>query len=93
MLGRLQAGFTDTQDLNFYEHETIESGIFNQLNPGNLSPESEEFQNLAEQAHLQTLQQQGIPYAPGFQAQLYHPSVINQYPDYFNAATHLAIKP
>jgi hypothetical protein len=93
MLARLRAGFADPQDLNFYEHETIESGIFNQINPGNLSPESEEFQNLAEQAHLQTLKQQGIPYAPGFQAQLYHPSVILQYPNNFSPATLQAIKP
>ena len=86
MLDRLNAGFTDPQDLTFYEHETIESGIFSDLNPGGLDTQSEEFQSLARQAHLQTLEQQGIPYEAGYESQIYHPSVISQYPNYFNPA-------
>jgi hypothetical protein len=73
MIERLRAGFTDPQDLNFYEHETIESNFVN----NGLG---------VRDAHLQTLQQQGIPYEPGYESQLYHPTVIRQYPDFFNPA-------
>jgi hypothetical protein len=40
----------------------------------------------ARAAHLETLSQQGIPYAPGNEAQLYHPTVIRQFPTYFSPA-------
>jgi len=60
-----------------YNHESIESGLV----AGGMDVAA---------AHLETLRLQGIPYAPGFQAQIYHPSVIQQFPDSFNEATRKA---
>jgi len=42
----------------------------------------------ANDAALETLERQGIPYVPGYESQLYHPSVIIKYPDHFNPAAH-----
>jgi len=75
MLQRLRAGSTSPQDINFYMHELKESAIMNR-GVG------------ARDAHLQTLQWQGIPYKAGYESQLYHPSVIQQFPEYFNPAAH-----
>jgi hypothetical protein len=41
-------------------------------------------------AHLETLRQQGIPFNQASQAAIYHPSVIQQFPTSFNAATRAA---
>jgi len=75
MIDRLKAGFTESHDLAFYEHETIEFGLMR----GGME---------ARAAHLETLSRQGIPYKPGYESQLYHPSVISRYPDHFNPAAH-----
>ncbi len=75
MIARLRAGSTTPQDLNFYNHELYEKGL---MDTG-IS---------ARDAHMQTLQWQGIPYEPGYEAQLYHPSVIQQFPEYFNPAAY-----
>ncbi len=75
MIGRLRAGNTTSQDINFYNHEIYEKGLMDQ----GVS---------AREAHLQTLRWQGIPYEPGYEARLYHPSVIQQFPEYFNPAAH-----
>jgi hypothetical protein len=75
MLQRLRAGSTSPQDINFYMHELKESAIMNR-GVG------------ARDAHLQTLQWQGIPYKAGYESQLYHPSVIQQFPAYFTPAAH-----
>ena len=75
MISRLQQGYSTPQDLNFYNHELIEADLLNQ----GLD---------ARDAHLETLRQQGIPYEPGYERQLYAPSVIRQYPDHFNPANH-----
>jgi hypothetical protein len=68
MLTRLRAGETSIQDLNFYAHELIESGLMQ----GGMD---------ARAAHLETLQRQGIPYIPGYESQLYQPDVIRQFPE------------
>ena len=57
-----------------YEHETIESDLMRELDLDGLDPQGEEFQSLARQAHLQTLEIQGIPYEPGYESYIYHPS-------------------
>ncbi len=75
MINRLRAGNTAPQDLNFYNHELYESNFMDQ-GIG------------ARDAHLQTLQWQEIPYEPGYESQPYHPSVIQQFPEYFNPASH-----
>jgi hypothetical protein len=73
MLQRLEEGFDSPWDRNFAEHELIESGLMD----NGLSPLD---------AHLGTLELQGIPYEPGFQRYLYHPDVINEFPQWFNPA-------
>ena len=60
------------QDLNYYQHELIESGLVDQG------------MGLRE-AHLETLKLQGIPYEPGYEHQIYAPSVLNKYREYFNS--------
>jgi hypothetical protein len=73
MLERLRRGEATPHDLRFFEHETIEAGLMKH-GAG------------AREAHLQTLEKQGIPYQPGYEAQLYHPDVIEQFKAYFNQA-------
>lgn len=75
MIDRLKLGFAESHDLAFYEHETIEAGLMR----AGLG---------ARDAHLETLSRQGIPYQPGYDSQLYHPSVISRYLDHFNPAAH-----
>jgi hypothetical protein len=75
MIGRLQQGQVEAQDLMFYRHELIESDLMN----NGLG---------ARDAHLETLRQQGIPYEPGYESHLYHPEVIPQFPNSFNPAAH-----
>jgi RHS repeat-associated protein len=75
MLERLRLGSTSPQDINFYMHELKESAIMNRGVD-------------ARDAHLETLEWQGIPYKPGYESQLYHPNVIEQFPEYFNPAAH-----
>jgi hypothetical protein len=75
MLHRLRSGNTTLQDINFYMHELKESAIMNRGVE-------------ARDAHLRTLEWQGIPYKPSYESQLYHPSVIKQFPEYFNPAAH-----
>jgi RHS repeat-associated protein len=75
MLERLRSGNTTSQDINFYMHELKESAIMNK-GVG------------ARDAHLQTLEWQGIRYEPGYESQLYHPDVIRQFSEYFNPAAH-----
>jgi RHS repeat-associated protein len=77
MLGRLQAGERAVQDLNFYAHELYESNLMAGTDYG---------YDAARAAHLETLQWQGIPYAPGYESQLYHPDVISQFLEFFNPA-------
>lgn len=73
MLGRLRAGQTGPQDINFYMHELKESARMKAGLDYNA-------------AHQATLQWQGIPYNAASPAQLYHPDVIRQFSDSFNKA-------
>lgn len=73
MLGRLRAGQTSPQDINFYMHELKESARMKAGLDYNA-------------AHQATLQWQGIPYNAASPAQLYHPDVIRQFSDSFNKA-------
>jgi hypothetical protein len=75
MLERLEAGQLTSHDLAFYEHELLESDLMAE-GMG------------AREAHLQTLERQGISYEPGYESRLYHPDVIETYPEYFNPAAH-----
>ena len=82
MYSRLTTAFENGETLTgtdaaFYQHELIESSLV----------DSGMEQSAA---HLETLSQQGIPYNPASQAALYHPSVIQQFPASFNAATRAA---
>ena len=73
MIGRLKAGEMTPQDLRFYFHELRESTLMSR-GIG------------ARDAHLQTLEWQGIPYKAGYEAQLYHPDVILRDPSAFSPA-------
>ena len=73
MVARLRAGNMSSADINFYMHELKESAIMK----GGVGPRD---------AHLQTLEWQGIPYQPGYESQLYHESVIQLLREYFNPA-------
>jgi len=75
MIGRLRAGSTTTQDVNFYNHELREKYLMDRG------------MGYAE-AHSVALRWQGIPHVPGYESQLFHPSVIQQMPEYFNPAAH-----
>ena len=75
MIQRLRSGMTSTQDINFYMHELKESTFMRM----GLEPRA---------AHLETLNWQKIPYAPGYESELYHPDVIRQFSEYFNPAAH-----
>jgi RHS repeat-associated protein len=79
MLGRLRAGETSAQDLNFYLHELKESAIMARTG-GYGTYEG------ARAAHLETLQWQGIPYVAGYESQLYHSTVIRSFSEMFNPA-------
>jgi hypothetical protein len=79
MLGRLRAGETTTQDINFYMHELKESAVISRTG-GYGTYEA------ARAAHLETLKWQGISYAAGYESHLYHPSVIRAFPESFNPA-------
>lgn len=79
MLERLRAGQTSVQDINFYMHELRESAVMERTG-GYGTYEG------ARAAHLETLQWQNIPYAPGYESQLYHPDVIRAFQDMFNPA-------
>jgi hypothetical protein len=73
MIGRLRAGKTSSHDINFYVHELKESALMArgvQSRP----------------AHRETLEWQGILYRPGYENQLYHPSVICRFRENFNEA-------
>jgi hypothetical protein len=78
MVSRLKAGETTAHDINFYMHELKQSSILSRT-PG-------EGYDAARSAHLQTLEWQGIEYAPGYESQLYHPDVISSFPEHFNPA-------
>jgi hypothetical protein len=78
MLGRLRAGETAVQDINFYMHELKESAAM--ARTGGYGTYG------ARAAHLATLQWQGIPYAAGYESRLYHPSVIQAFSEMFNPA-------
>ena len=82
MYSRLTTAFENGQaftgtDAAFYQHELLESSLMDSGME-------------ARAAHLETLSQQGIPYAPGYEAQLYHQSVIQQFPAYFSPAARAA---
>lgn len=74
MLQRLRGGKATTHDTNFYLHELKESFLMNRRGLG------------ARDAHLKTLEWQGIPYKAGYESQLYSPDVIRDLPEYFNPA-------
>jgi RHS repeat-associated protein len=76
MLNRLAAGNNTQWDQNFAQHELYEA----ELMDGGMD---------AGPAHLMTLEWQGIPYEPGYERNLYHPDVINDYPEMFNPACQL----
>ena len=42
----------------------------------------------ARDAHLMTLERQGIPYEAGYETQIYHPDVIKKNPGRFNPACY-----
>jgi RHS repeat-associated protein len=80
MYSRLTTAFENGQTLTgtdaaFYQHELTESSL---MDAG----------MEARAAHLETLGRQGIEYAPGYESQLYHPTVIQNFPQYFNPAAH-----
>ncbi|HEV2208620.1 MAG TPA: RHS repeat-associated core domain-containing protein, partial [Verrucomicrobiae bacterium] len=82
MYSRLTTAFENGQaltgaDAAFYQHELVESLL---MDAG----------MEARAAHLETLSQQGILYAPGYEAQLYHPMVIQQFPAWFSPAAQAA---
>ena len=82
MYDRLTTAFQSSQplagvDATFYEHELIESSLMDAGMD-------------ARAAHLETLSQQGIQYAPGYEAQLYHSTVIQQFPTSFSRAAQAA---
>jgi hypothetical protein len=79
MLARLRAGETAAQDINFYMHELKESAVM--ARTGGYTG-----YDAARAAHMETLQWQGIPYAAGYESQLYHPSVIRAFSEMFNPA-------
>ena len=81
MVARLRAGETSTHDITFYMHELKESAIM-----GRTRSAYSEVYDWQRAAHLETLQWQKIPYAPGYESQIYHPSVISQFPEQFNPA-------
>ena len=60
MIARLKLGIRTMEDLNFYTHELKESALMT----GGLG---------AREAHLATLQWQGISYVRGYEARLYAP--------------------
>ncbi len=69
MYSRLTTAFENGKaltgaDAAFYQPELLESSLMD------ASME-------ARAAHLETLARQGIPYAPGYEAQLYHATVIH----------------
>ena len=73
MLERLRKGCDTPVDRRFIDHELREADLMD----SGLD---------ARDAHLQTLEEQGIPYEPAYEAELYHPDVIDQYPEHFNPA-------
>ena len=79
MLDRLRAGQTSVQDINFYMHELKESAVMGRTGGYGTY-------DGARAAHLETLQWQKTPYAPGYESQLYHPDVIRMFQDMFNPA-------
>ena len=81
MVGRLKAGQTTAQDINFYMHELKESAVM-----GRTRGAFSDVYEWQRAAHLETLEWQGIPYHPGYESQLYHPDVIRQLPEHFNPA-------
>lgn len=78
MLNRLKNGLSTSWDQAFYQHEMMEAQ--NMLG-------SEPTYEAQRAAHLLTLAQHGIPYEAGYEAYLYHPEVIDAFPEYFNLAT------
>jgi hypothetical protein len=79
MIARLKAGETAAQDINFYLHEMREAEIMGERGGYGVY-------ELERAAHLETLEWQGISYEAGYEAQLYHPEVIRQFPELFNPA-------
>ena len=82
MYSRLTTAFENGRaltgtDAAFYQHELLESSLMDS-GMG------------ARAAHLETLGQQGIQYAPGYESQLYHSTVIQQYPAWFSPAAQAA---
>jgi RHS repeat-associated protein len=73
MIERLKSGETTPQDLRFYSHELRESVLMDRG-------------VAAREAHLQTLKWQGVPYKPGYEAELYHPDIILKDPSSFSSA-------
>lgn len=72
ILQRLQNSNIGEFELRYYEHELIEIRIMQSSGQG-YGYES------ARQAHLRTLQIQGIDYIRGYEIHLYGPDIYNQY--------------
>jgi hypothetical protein len=66
MIERLRLGLRTKQDINFYMHELKESALMNR----GIGPRD---------AHLQTLQWQGIPYVRGVERELYAPDALEAF--------------
>jgi len=79
MIQRMRAGERTSQDLAFYAHELYEKALMD----GGLE---------ARAAHLATLKAQRIPYKQGYEINLFHPSVILRYPEYFHPSILKVIK-
>ncbi len=77
MIERLKAGERTEHDMNFYNHETIEASIMDA--DASVS---------ARDAHLRTLETQGIPYDAKTDSKLFHPDVIRENPKIFNPKSH-----
>jgi RHS repeat-associated protein len=82
MMSRLTTAFENGKaltgaDATFYQHELMES----ELVEAGMDPAA---------AHLETLSRQGIAYVPGYEVQIYDPSVIRQFPTSFSPAAQAA---
>jgi len=73
MIKRLKAGHWTPWEQRFVEHELLES---------KLMKEGMDYDT----AHKLALSLQGITYEPGYEAYIYHPDVVDAFPDQFSSA-------
>jgi len=73
MVKRLKAGEWTPWDQRFAQHELLESKLMDK----GIDYDT---------AHKTVLKYQGISYKPGYEAYLYHPDVVDAFPDQFSFA-------